>query len=260
MKQNKEYKIINIDTIKQQDNQIRQDIDQNALEDLKQSINKVGIISPITVAIEEDGYIIVAGHRRLEATKQLGLKTIPAMVMKGSEPELRATQLHENYGREEVSPVEEGTFFALLRGDGYTIQEVAIIAGVTEQFVRGRIALTFLNERVKEMLHDGIISIESAKLLTRVTDIEILHNMCDIIKQGGMSTNTIKNWVMQYEKDNNTTVEQITQIKYQPNPNGEGRKLFKCSVCKEKYLFQQVISSWICMSCAKQLQDIQNEA
>lgn len=246
--------VIKISDIVEQENQVRRKITEEDIQDLKQSIQRIGLINPVTVSPIQGGYLLIAGHRRYAAMKSLGEYSIDAVIVKGSEPELNAIQLHENYGRMNISPIEEGEYFTRLRAEGYTIPEISVMAGLSETYIKGRIALTFMDISIQNLLHQKIISLESAKYLARIEDKEKVRDMCDIIEEGGMSTHMIRNWVQQYEKDRDIPTGDITKIEYANYSQEERpRKLFKCCTCNEKYEFREVTSNWICHGCMRQI-------
>ena len=114
--------------IERNPNQPRKKFDQQALEELAESIRLHGVITPITVRHgEKDGYYqIIAGERRWRAARLAGLKEIPAMVLEASEGEVMELALIENLQRQDLNPIEEAEGYdRLMQQFGLTQEEVA---------------------------------------------------------------------------------------------------------------------------------------
>jgi len=94
--------------------QPRKNFDKEKMEELKESINKHGIIQPIVVRKISNGYEIVVGERRLKAAKEIGLKKIPAIIKSFNNEKSLEIALVENIQREDLNPVEQANAFKRL--------------------------------------------------------------------------------------------------------------------------------------------------
>ena len=98
---------LSLDDIRPNPFQPRTEFDEEALQELADSIKSIGIVQPITVRLVEDGkYEIVAGERRYRASKMAGLKTIPAYIRKTDDENILALALIENIQREDLNAIE----------------------------------------------------------------------------------------------------------------------------------------------------------
>jgi ParB family transcriptional regulator, chromosome partitioning protein len=128
-------------------NQPRKTVDEQALEELAASIEKYGLIQPITVKKIEDGYLLVAGERRLRAHQMLRRKTIFAIVTAGNADEI---SLIENIQREDLNPLEEAEAMArLMERHRYTQEELGKVIGKKQNTVSEILRLTALPETIK---------------------------------------------------------------------------------------------------------------
>ena len=103
--------------------QPRKNFDQDKLKGLAESIQKHGVVQPIIVKKEPDGYSIIAGERRWRAARMAGLKTIPAIVKDMSSLEIMETALVENLQREDLNPIEEAEAYQKLIDEHGLTQE-----------------------------------------------------------------------------------------------------------------------------------------
>ena len=107
----RESKVVSIDEIRPNPYQPRIDFDDEALMELSQSIRENGLIHPITVRQEKDGYEIVAGERRYRAMKIAGMIEIPVIVIDADEVQMAEMALVENIQRENLSAIEEANAY-----------------------------------------------------------------------------------------------------------------------------------------------------
>ena len=136
-------------------NQPRKKFDQQALEELAESIRLHGIITPITVRPgDKNGYYqIIAGERRWRAARLAGLKEIPAMVLEAHESEVMELALIENLQRQDLNPIEEAEGYELLMQQfGMTQEEVAHRVVKSRPAVANALRLLALPDEVRTMV------------------------------------------------------------------------------------------------------------
>lgn len=142
-------------------NQPRKKFDQQALEELAESIRLHGVITPITVRPgDKTGYYqIIAGERRWRAARLAGLKEIPAMVLEAKESEIMELALIENLQRQDLNPIEEAEGYDLLmRQFGMTQEEVAHRVVKSRPAVANALRLLALPDEVRTMVAEGKLS------------------------------------------------------------------------------------------------------
>lgn len=143
--------------------------DRTADEELVASIRQHGILQPIGVLDERDGFRIIYGSRRLDAARKAGLSALPAVVYPANTPpaDLRILTLVENVQRLDASPAEQGRLFAELVGMGLAVGEVARRVGKSPTYVRQRVTIATLPAHVRELLPPSY-SVSAAALLCRL--------------------------------------------------------------------------------------------
>ena len=159
--------------IERNPNQPRKKFDQQALEELAESIRLHGVITPITVRHgEKDGYYqIIAGERRWRAARLAGLKEIPAMVLEAGEGEVMELALIENLQRQDLNPIEEAEGYdRLMQQFGLTQEEIANRVVKSRSAVSNALRLLGLPDEVRTMVADGKLSGGHARAVLAVSD------------------------------------------------------------------------------------------
>ena len=136
--------------------QPRSRMEPEALEALAASIREEGILSPLIVRKTDAGYEIVAGERRYQAAKMIGLETVPAIVRELDDRHALAVGLIENIQRENLNPIEEALGVRRLQEEfGLTHEECAKAIGRSRSATTNLLRLLGLNEEVQAMLARG---------------------------------------------------------------------------------------------------------
>lgn len=138
--------------------QPRKTFNEDALKQLSESIEKHGVLQPITVRRLNGHYIIVMGERRYRASKLAGKKTIPCIVRTYENNDVLEVQIIENLQRQDVEPTEEAEAIAYL-SEKYAPTEIAKRLGRTDNFIRQRLKLAGLIDSFKQFVRNGEMTI-----------------------------------------------------------------------------------------------------
>lgn len=168
--ENKDLTEIRINMIEPNREQPRQDFDEDALRALSESIEKHGLIQPIVVMPQDNGfYKIIAGERRWRACKMAGLKEIPAVVRTYEKQKAAEVALLENLQREDLNPIEEAFGYKNLMDEfSMTQDEVAEAVGKSRPAIANAIRLLTLSDNIIKMVREGLISSGHARALLSV--------------------------------------------------------------------------------------------
>lgn len=194
---------VEINKIKPNPDQPRQDFDQDGLKELSQSIRKYGVLQPLLVSkIEEENqkgtnvhYQLIAGERRLKAAKLAGLPNVPVVIRddfttKGARLEVA---LVENVQRKDLNPVEEAEAYARLSKEfGLTQQEIAQKVGKSREVVANSLRLLGLPKDIKESLRGGILSRAHARALLAFNDESKQREVYRYILGGRLSSKEVE--------------------------------------------------------------------
>lgn len=162
-------KTLKITEVEPNRNQPRKRFDQEALEELAQSIKEYGLIQPIVVTKKDDYYSIIAGERRWRASKLAGLTDIPAIIREDDEKINSEIALIENMQREDLNPVEKALGIkTLIDNYGMTQEEISKKLGKGRSTIANWIRVLNLEPRVLEMAKEGKITEGHCKALLMI--------------------------------------------------------------------------------------------
>ena len=167
--------LINVDDIQVNDYQPRRDFDGQALQELSQSIQVNGIIQPLIVRKMGNGsYQLIAGERRLRASKLAGLKQVPIVIRRSTDREALELALIENIQRENLNCVDEAlAYFQLMQDFSLTQEEVAQRVGKERTTVANHLRLLRLPEAIIDDLKKQILSFGHGKALLALEDTDL---------------------------------------------------------------------------------------
>ena len=170
-------RMMKISMIEPNREQPRKKFDEDALQELSESIKQYGILQPLLVTDKKDYYEIVAGERRWRAAKMAGLKEVPVVVKEFSTQEIVEISLIENIQREDLNPVEEAMAYKRLIDEFHLKQdEIAERVSKSRTAVTNSMRLLKLDSRVQQMMVDEMISAGHARAILAISDPEQQYN------------------------------------------------------------------------------------
>lgn len=162
---------LNISEVEPTLNQPRKVFDKEKLEELANSIKENGVLQPILVVKDENGYTIVAGERRWRAAKIAGLKVIPAIIKDYTDSRKKQVALIENIQREDLNPYEKALGIRnLMDKYGLTQEEVSKRIGKSRSAVSNTVRILNLAPDVLEFVKQGKLTEGHCKALAAITD------------------------------------------------------------------------------------------
>ena len=173
---------ISINKIEPNKSQPRKAFEEDALQELADSIKQHGVIQPLIVQKKGKMYEIIAGERRWRAARLAGLKEVPVVIKDYSEQEIFEIALIENIQREDLNPIEEALAYQRLI-DEYSLKQDE----VAERVAKSRVAVTNsmrllkLDKRVQQMLIDDMISGGHARALLPIKDNDEQFNLANVV-------------------------------------------------------------------------------
>ena len=162
---------LGIEEIRPDRHQPRRHFDEAHIAELAESIKSKGVLLPLIVRRDNDGYVLVAGERRWRAAQKAGLRELPVMVREVSEKESFELALIENIQREDLNPVEEAEAYKrLIEEHGLTQEELAARVGKERSTVANALRLLRLPEAIKQAIVAGQLSMGHARALLAIGD------------------------------------------------------------------------------------------
>lgn len=203
---------LKINQIEPNREQPRKKFDEQALEELADSIRQFGILQPLIVQEKEKYYEIIAGERRWRAAKLVGLKEIPVVIRKMSEQEMVEISLIENIQRENLNPIEEAAAYKrLLEEFHLTQEEIAERVAKSRTAVTNSMRLLKLDERVQQMVVDEMLSTGHARALLAVEDPELQFQTANKIYNERLSVREVEKLVKNVGKEKSSKKEKDFQ-------------------------------------------------
>lgn len=176
--------------------QPRKNFDEDSLQELAESLKQFGMLQPILVQNRGDYYEIIAGERRWRAAKIAGLKEVPVIVRKLTDQEIVEISLIENIQREDLNPIEEAQAFKRLLTEFHLKQdEVAEKVSKSRTAVTNSMRLLKLDERVQQMVIEGMLSTGHARALLVIEDNDLQFQMATKIYNEKLSVRDVEKLV-----------------------------------------------------------------
>lgn len=192
---------ISIDKIKPNRHQPRTVFNEEKLQELADSIKENGLIEPIVVvrSVAPGEYELIAGERRLRASKLAGFTEIRAIIQEGaSDKDKLDFALIENIQREDLNPIEEAKAYKKYSEEyKYTQEQIAKIVKKNRSVIANTMRLLNLPENIQNMIVEGKISSGHGRMLASITDENKLQELVDKILNEGLTVRDIENKVSQ---------------------------------------------------------------
>ena len=187
---------ISIRSIKPNPYQPRQKFDETSLEELTASIKEKGILTPITVRKVGNQFILIAGERRLRASKKSGLKKIPAYIIDvADDAEMIEMALIENIQRENLNPIEEAEAYNYLNNRfKLTQRKIAKSVGKKRVTISNSMRLLTLPREIKESIRNGRLSAGHGRAILMMKIHNSMIGLWKKIIKGKMSVRAAEDW------------------------------------------------------------------
>jgi len=187
---------ISIRSIKPNPYQPRQNFDETSLEELTASIKEKGILTPITVRKVGNQFILIAGERRLRASKKSGLKKIPAYIINvADDAEMVEMALIENIQRENLNPIEEAEAYNYLNNRfNLSQKKIAKSVGKKRVTISNSLRLLTLPREIKESIRNGRLSAGHGRAILMMKIHNSMIGLWKKIIKGKMSVRAAEDW------------------------------------------------------------------
>ena len=185
--------MVSLDELRSNPYQPRQNFDQTALNELAMSIKEHGVFQPIIIKKSIKGYEIIAGERRVKASKIAGLKEIPAIIRDFNDSEMMEIALLENLQRENLNSIEEAVAYKkLLESLNITQEKLAERLGKSRSHITNMLGLLSLPASIQTMISEKKISMGHARLLSKLQDEKKIVELSKRIIDEGLSVRQLE--------------------------------------------------------------------
>ena len=184
---------LDVNEIRPNPYQPRTIFDEEALNELAESIKENGVFQPIIVKKSIKGYDVIAGERRLRASKIAGKKTIPAIIRQISDDKMAEIALLENLQREDLNVLEEAKAYkSLIDKLNITQEQLAKKVSKSRSHITNMLGLLRLPGEVQDMITTGKLTMGHARALSKLEDKEKMVKMAEEITDKGLTVRDIE--------------------------------------------------------------------
>lgn len=188
-----DIKEIPVSEIRPNPYQPRKTFNQEALEELAESIKNYGVFQPIIVKRSIKGYDLIAGERRLRASRLAGANTIPAIVKDFTDEEMREISLLENIQRENLTAIELAwAYKGIIDNLDIRQEDLAKKIGKSRSHITNTLGLLNLPDEVQRMILNGDISMGHARVLSKMENDEEVLDLADKVVKENMSVHNLE--------------------------------------------------------------------
>ena len=192
-KKNDEIVELDLSELRPNPYQPRKKFDEEALNELADSIKEHGVFQPIIVKKSIKGYEIVAGERRYRASKKLGLEKIPAIIKDFTDDEMMQISLLENLQRENLTSIEEAKAYkAIIDASNLTQEELAKKVGKSRSYITNILGLLTLPVSIQNLILENKISMGHARVLSKIEDDEKIKELANKVISDGLSVRELE--------------------------------------------------------------------
>ena len=229
---------ITIDQIKPNAEQPRKHFDQEALQELADSIQEIGLLNPILVRPNGSGYEVVHGERRWRACQLAGLESIRADVRDLDDETAFLIAFTENLQRDDLNPMEEAEAMqALMDRFAFSQAEVGRRIGKSQQYIAGRLALLRLPEPVREMVTTRVVNPSLGRTLAGIPDERWQVKMAKQAGRGELTNSDLASATRQWQFKNDAETRKASIAEYFTEVYPELAQ-FAEAVRKEEIIFE----------------------
>lgn len=246
-----------IEKIEVGEHSLRMEVEDETLFSLAASIRRIGVLVPLVCRRDADGLHLVAGHRRLAAARQVGLKSVPVVVGEYDNAQSSEVSLAENLFREDLTAVEVAAGIKDIIDQG--IMDVPAIAAAlhrSEHWVARQIAILDWPDDVLEVIHNGQVSVSAASNLALVDDGVYRNFLLRQAVESGATARTTAAWLQAYRSmappEEAVTAEPVAPGE-RPTPMVPQAP---CLVCGEVFRTDELSHVPICAGCIRAVREV----
>lgn len=193
---------LNIEQLRSNPLQPRKNFNQEALDELANSIKETGVLQPVVVVPEDEHYKVIVGERRWRAAQKAGLRKIPVLIRSMSKQQQLEASLVENLQREDLNPIEIASAYQKMTQElKHTQDEVADRVGKDRASVANYMRLLKLPQEIQDMLVDGNLSMGHARALIALEDTELQISLAKQIVKKDLSVRNVEKLIHRIKQE-----------------------------------------------------------
>lgn len=246
---------ISLDSIDFPEILMRSDPHDAGIDDLTQSIQKIGVFNPIIVRPRGDRFLLVAGRRRILASQLGGKVTIPAHVRDLTDEEALKIMVDENSARQDINPIDEAVFLMKVMAEkDLNIKQMGELTRRSADYIASRLAILEYPDYLIEAVGEKQISLGAAEYLAKITDKQVRRNYVMYAISGGISVKRAIAWYDSWNRGgvhaNPLTVAELDE------ETGVEREVHKelCVICQRHDVPDEMMLYYGHRNCVEKIQ------
>jgi len=252
----KQFKEVAVSEIRGPKSRDRFAIDEGRVDALAQDIRENGLINPILVRPNGDGYEVVAGERRLLAVQRLGWERVTCHVQDLDDKSAALLRAVENLGREDLSPVEEGLLYTVLMHEHFlSLDDISKRVAKSVGVVKRRMDLLNMPDDLQMAIHQGLIKYGVAEELWRLTDPGRISYYLGFAVDHGATVAVVRQWVNDELKAQRAKASDVEGGGGLANPMQSAPTYISCDFCKGPVELGKDTVLRACPDCLVKLQE-----
>lgn len=227
-------------------------MDEQKLDELRDSIRAIGVIQPIALARHAARFEVIAGHRRTVAAKRAGLLEVPALVYPSREAALEAVKFAENHFREDLNAADEAIYLSELleRDCGGDVDRLCAQVQKGRNYVEGRLLLFQGDPVVFDALQNNKISIGVAQHVNKCDNEKYRRMLLHQAIAGGATVAVVRSWIQQWQLDQAHIGDALNQPTPEPVTGATPTyNFFVCAICGKDHNVHTMVQVNMHHSC-----------
>lgn len=243
-------KTIPTDRIKDPERPLRTNLTPESVDDLIFSIKEVGIIQPLIVCQSDNGYELIAGHRRLLAAEIVHLNEVPCIVVDAKDLDKEVLKMHENIGRQDINPIDWANQLDYLKQQ-YKLSnaKLAEMIGFSEAWISEHLEILNYPVEVLQAIQKGTLAFSAARELAKIKDPIRRGVYVNAAVRGGVTPAMAVRWKLEANREpmrqeDSQTTEEMEANQSTPQPVEP-----QCPVCGKPIPFTDIITLQVHTKC-----------
>lgn len=245
-----QIKYIRLDKLITPEFEAHQTPNEDADEELTESIRTHGILLPLLVRNVEDGTEIIFGSRRFKCAKRAGLAAVPCMITKATDSESETFKIHENIKRLPLGHIDQALTFQHLRIKfNMTEDGISVLVGKSISYISQHLTLLQSDDTLVDSVRDGRINFSVARELMQIDDPSERHRLLLFAERDGATAATAHLWLQQYNHDKAAEPRPVVNETAIATPHAPQEPLYVCISCEQSTPGSDLKLAHLCSAC-----------
>ena len=254
---NGKLKYVAVEKIASDSDSMRLGIGGESFRELVASIRRDGVITPVLLREKNGGYEVIAGHRRMEAVRELRLGEVPAYITDCDDAGRAGLCFAENLFRQDLSAIEQAAAIVdCLKSGEFTEGSLASALGRSEQWIRHNIIIASWPDDLQQVVHEGRLSVSAAQNLAVITDNMHRKMLVDYACENGATARTTAAWLQAWQAGRLSDFPGDVDVEPAKKGAPPIEPYTLCAVCKNPLKMIELSYLPVCARCSEIVMEI----